>query len=105
MGDRFKTRDSAPPFPVARPMPQAKKDFAPAGVELRMSPVVPIPVSATKRLPVLSQASPLGLFVRPVAKTVLVPSGANLRMPPLPFGSTDVAKKFPKLSKARPVGP
>src|SRR5256714_7835096 len=104
-GTPLMARYSAPPFPEAEPIPEAKVVLTPAGLNLRISPVVVPGTSATKRLLSLSNAMPRGAFVSPVAKTVFVPSGANLRISPFPGPSPVDAKRLPDRSKDSPIGP
>src|SRR5438105_7706428 len=127
-GPGANARNSGPPFPCARPIPEAKTSTptpdtgtmpgpptvcqgksltvpVPPGVNFRISPVVAKGTSATKRLPALSKANPRGSSLSPVAKVVSVPSGANLRIAPsLGTLSALDAKRLPDPSKARPTG-
>ena len=79
----------------------------PSGVNLRTSPGgANKPLSATKRLPALPNASPRGKS-RPIANGVPTPLEVNLRMVSLPAGMelcTDT-NRIPKRSKANPTGP
>src|SRR5437868_13425334 len=86
--------------PNARPegslSPEAKMLLAPAGVNLK---IVPLPWSASNRLPDASNASPVGVF-NPDAKVLLTPAGVNVMIVPLTESeSNKVANQI-----ARPKG-
>src|SRR5437016_5936437 len=102
-GSGGKARNSAPPFPAARPSPESTTVFVPPGVNSKISPVALKGISATKRLPTVSKANPLGLL-SPVATVLPVPSGVNLRIVSLPSLPAVDTKRLPDPSKARPKG-
>src|SRR5438067_5384890 len=82
--------------PTGFPTPEAKVLLLPAGVNLK---IVPLLKSASNRLPELSKARPSGKL-SPDAKVLLIPAGVNLKIVPL----LSVATKLPARSEARHTG-
>src|SRR5437868_13519213 len=87
--------------PNARPegslSPEAKMLLAPAGVNLK---IVPLPWSASNRLPEASNARPVGVF-NPDAKVLLTPAGVNLKIMPVPESDSNKLPA-PKARTTRP---